>query len=57
MNEFEILKTMLERTGAELNITIWESIDESLIEDITNHTDYWFTKNILTWIDNTKETA
>lgn len=55
MNEFEILKTMLERTGAELKITIWDAINESLIEDNTNHIAYWFKGNLLDYVDNTKE--
>lgn len=55
MNEFEILKTMLERTGAELEITIWDVINKSLIEDKTNHVDYWFDNNLLDYVDNTKE--
>lgn len=55
MNEFEMLKAMLERTGAELEITIWDAINESLIEDNTNHVDYWFKNNLLDDVDNTKE--
>jgi hypothetical protein len=55
MNEFEILKAMLERTGAELEITIWDVINKSLIEDKTNYVDYWFDNNLLDYVDNTKE--
>lgn len=55
MNEFEILKTMLERTGAKLKIAIWDVINESLIEDDTNHVNYWFKNNLLDYVDNTKE--
>ena len=55
MNEFEILKTMLERTGAELEVTIWDITNTSLIEDNTNHIDYWFKNNLLDYVDNTKE--
>lgn len=54
MNEFEILKAMLERTGAKLEITIWDVINKSLIEDNTNHVDYWFDNNLLDYVDNTK---
>lgn len=54
MNEFEILKAILERTGAKLEITIWDVINKSLIEDKTNHVDYWFDNNLLDYVDNTK---
>ena len=55
MDEFKILKNMLERTGAELKITVWKFIDDILIEDTTNHVNYWFHGNLLEYIDNTKE--
>lgn len=55
MNEFEMLKAMLERTGAKLKIAIWDVISESLIEDDTNHVNYWFKNNLLDYVDNTKE--
>jgi len=54
MGEFETFKKALERTGTKLNITSWVFDDhtENLIEDLTNHVDFWFTDNQLTDIDN-----
>ncbi len=54
MNEFKMLKEMLERTGATLEITIWENINESLIEDKTNKISYWFKEDKLDYIENDK---
>lgn len=53
MTEFEIFKKALERTGAKLNITSWDFSDhtEDLIEDLTNHVDFWFTDKQLTDIE------
>lgn len=55
MNEFKMLKEMLERTGATLEITIWGNMNESLIEDKTNKISYWFKENKLDYIDNDKD--
>ena len=54
MGEFEIFKKALERTGAKLNIEIWDFDDytEQLIEDCTHHIAFWFTNEQLTDIDN-----
>ena len=54
MNEFEIFKKALERTGAKLSIKSWVFDDhtEDLIEDLTNHIAFWFTDDQLTDIDN-----
>lgn len=55
MNEFKMLKEMLERTGATLEITVWGNMNESLIEDKTNKITYWFKENKLDYIDNDKD--
>ena len=55
MNEFKMLKEMLERTGATLEITIWKTINESLIEDKTNKITYWFKEDKLDYIENDKK--
>ena len=57
MNEFKMLKEMLERTGATLEITIWETLNESMIEDKTNKVTYWFKENKLNFIENDKKDA
>ena len=55
MTEDKKLEEMLRRTGAELKITRWDALDEILIEDLTNHVEYWFKGNLLDYIDNVKE--
>ena len=55
MNEFKMLKEMLERAGATLEITVWGNMNESLIEDKTNKITYWFKENKLDYIDNDKD--
>ena len=55
MNEFQMLKEMLERTKAILEITTWTNLNESLIEDKTNHISYWFKNNKLDYISNDKD--
>ena len=57
MNEFKMLKEMLERTGAALEITIWETLNESMVEDKTNKVTYWFKENKLNFIENDKKDA
>ena len=54
MNEFEIFKKALKRTGVQLSIKNWVFDDhtEHLIEDFTHHTAYWFTDDQLTDIDS-----
>ena len=54
MEEFEIFKRALERTGARLNIQSWvfDDYTEDLIEDWTHNTAYWFTNGQLTDIDD-----
>lgn len=42
MTEYEMLKTMLVRTGNDLHIEDWETLDEQVIFDKTTKTWYWF---------------
>lgn len=55
MTDFEMVKMLLEKTGAEIKITIWNELNESLIEDSTNEVDYWFKDDSLDYINNVKQ--
>ena len=54
MTEFEIIKTMLERNGDKINVTIWEGLNEALIENLTQDIDFWFTDGKLTYMENNR---
>ena len=54
MTEFEMLKEALERLEHKTEITVWESLDESLIEDKTLDISYWFKGDKLDFIENAR---
>ena len=55
MTEFDIFKTALERIEDEIKISIWENINEALIEDYTTQTNYWFKNDKLSFTDKEGE--
>lgn len=54
MTEFETIKTILERTGDELKITVWKVINEALIENLTEEVDFWFKDGKLSYMENNR---
>ena len=52
MTEFEIFKTALERIEDKIEISIWENLNEALIEDYTTQTDYWFKNGELSFTNH-----
>lgn len=42
MTEFDTIKAMLERIDHDIEITVWDILNESYIEDNTAHVEFWF---------------
>ena len=55
MTEFDTIKAMLERIDHEIEITVWEFLDESYIEDNTAQVECWFKGGKLEGVYNTMD--
>jgi hypothetical protein len=42
MIEFDTIKAMLERIDHEIEITVWDIVDQSYIIDNDAHIEFWF---------------